>query len=234
MYNKYDIENTLKTLHILYIEDEDPIRKSITKVLKCYSDHVLSIASAEEAKEIYEDFQADIVICDINLSGISGISFVKWIREFDDTTHIFLLTAYTDKEYLLEAVKLKLVDYLVKPIDLGILEDVLKKITKNIINMKKLNIRFISGAEYSNQQCTVKFNEHTYNLRAKEVLLLDYLISKKTRMTSKDELNNYLWDYDMASDSAFKSLMNKLRSKVGKESIKNISGIGYQILLDES
>lgn len=236
MYNRYDvcIQNTLKTLRILYIEDEDPIRKSITRVLSYFSDHVLSLNSAENAQKIYKEFEPDIIICDINLPGISGISFVKWVREFDEKTHIFLLTAYTDKEYLLEAVKLKLIDYLIKPIDFEILGKILKEITQKIISIKKLNIKFISGAEYCNQQCSIKFNNRIYDLRVKEVMLLDYLIARKTRMTSKEELNNYLWDYDMISDSAFKSLMNKLRSKIGKESIKNISGVGYQILIHES
>ena len=49
-------------------------------------------------------------------------------------------------------------------------------------------------------------------------------------MLSVEELKNYIWgnEYE-ATESAFKNLLNKLRSKIGKESILNISGVGYRL-----
>lgn len=229
--NDFSIQTTLKSLHILYVEDEAPIRTTITKVLQYFSDHILAVESAEEAMRVYQKYQPDIIICDINLPGMSGIDFVKWVRKFDEKSQIFLLTAYTDKEYLLDAIKLGLVDYLTKPIDFNILEKTLKDAARKVIQAKTLHVELISGAIYCYQQRTIKFKQGTYALTAKEVKLLDHLISNRSRMTSKEELKACLWDDDMASESAFKSLINKLRSKIGKEAIENISGVGYRIIL---
>lgn len=229
--NDFSLQTTLKSLHILYIEDDASIRATITKVLHYFSDAILALESAEEAMKAYEDFHPDIIICDINLPGMSGIDFVKWVRQFDEKSQIFLLTAYTDKEYLLEAVKLSLVDYLTKPIDFTILEKTLKNAARKVIQHKTLNVHFISGAIYCYQQRSVTYHSELHPLTAKEVKLLDHLISNQSRMTSKEELQKSLWDEDMGSESAFKSLVNKLRSKIGKESIENISGVGYRILL---
>lgn len=230
----FPVQTILKSLHILYVEDEDPIRDSVTKVLKYFSSHVLSVESAEAAMHMYENYRPNIVICDINLPGMSGIDFVKWIREFDKKSQVFLLTAYTDKDYLMEAVKLNLVDYIVKPVDFDLLEKTLKNAARELIQCKSLSVDFNTGATYCYQQRSVKMKDTIHVLTAKEVKLIDYLIINKKRMTSKEELINYLWEDDDASESAFKSLMNKLRTKIGKEAIQNISGVGYQLLINES
>lgn len=227
----FSLQTTLKSLHILYIEDETSIRTTITKVLRYFSEHVLSLESAEEAMNIYQEYKPDIIICDINLPGISGIDFVKWVRQCDDKSQIFLLTAYTDKTYLLEAIKLSLVDYLTKPIDFNMLEKTLKEAARKVVQCKTLNVTFTTGAVYCYQQRCVNVEGEIHPLTAKEVKLLDLLITNKNRMTSKEELQSMLWEEDMGSESAFKSLVNKLRSKIGKEAIENISGVGYRIIL---
>lgn len=232
--NNYFIKNSLPILRILYVEDEVDIRKSITKILNYFTEQVISASSGEEAMEVYEKFHPDIIICDINLPGISGIDFVKWLRAKDETTQVFLLTAYTDKEYLLDAIKLNLVDYLIKPIDFDILIKTIKYAADKVIELKTLNVEFISGAVYSYQECKIIFENETNILTIKEVTLLNYLIENKSRIVAKEELKNYLWDYDLATETAFKSLMNKLRSKIGKDSIKNISGVGYKIIIKEN
>jgi len=229
--NDFSLQTTLKSLRILYIEDDASIRTTITKVLRYFSDAIFAVESAEEAIKSYMHFQPDIIICDINLPGMNGIEFVKWVRQFDEKSQIFLLTAYTDKEYLLEAVKLSLVDYLTKPIDFTMLEKTLKNAARKVIQNKTLNVQFITGAVYSYQQRSVTFGNKAYPLTAKETRLLDHLITNKSRMTSKEELQTTLWEDDMGSESAFKSLVNKLRTKIGKEAIENISGVGYRILL---
>ena len=56
------------------------------------------------------------------------------------------------------------------------------------------------------------------------------MYENKHRTVSKDEIKNHLWeDSYEATDSALKSVLNKLRNKIGKDSIKNVSGVGYQI-----
>jgi two-component system, OmpR family, response regulator VanR len=67
-------------------------------------------------------------------------------------------------------------------------------------------------------------------LTSKELDLLSFLIKNSNRIVSTDELKANIWeDCFEATDSALKNLLNKLRKKIGKESIINISGVGYRL-----
>lgn len=226
-----DATAILKSLRILYIEDEASIRQSITRVLNYFSPHVLALEDAKSAQLHFHEFKADIIICDINLPGLSGIEFVKWVRGFDESVQIFLLTAYTDKAYLLDAIKLNLVDYLTKPIDFEILERTLKEAALKRVKSSNLEAVFINGAHYCLQTKTVHLQAKEYILTAKEATFLDYLLANPARTISKEELKLHVWQEELTSESAFKSLVNKLRAKVGKEAIENLSGIGYRVVL---
>ena len=75
----------------------------------------------------------------------------------------------------------------------------------------------------------IKANEEIL-LTAKELILLDLFINNNHRVLSIHELKVALWDDEFeATDSALKNLLNKLRKKIGKESIINISGVGYRL-----
>ncbi len=228
-YDSLPIKSTYKFLKILYIEDEDTINENITKILKYFTSNVVSCKNAEDALKLYEEIKPDIIISDINLPGMSGLDFVKRIREFDETSQIFLLSAYTEKEYLFEAIKLNLVDYLTKPINFDILSNAINKAAANILKLKPLNVVFENGASYCYQEKVVTYENTNHNLTSKETKLLDYLIKNNSRLVSKDELLLNIWDDEVGTESALKALMNKLRNKIGKEVIENISGLGYKL-----
>ncbi|MFA6740039.1 MAG: helix-turn-helix domain-containing protein [Arcobacteraceae bacterium] len=67
-------------------------------------------------------------------------------------------------------------------------------------------------------------------LTSKELDLIGFLIKHNNRIVSSDELKSNIWeDCFQATDSALKNLLNKIRKKIGKESITNISGVGYRL-----
>ena len=67
-------------------------------------------------------------------------------------------------------------------------------------------------------------------LTLKELDLISFLIKNSNRIVSSDELKSNIWeDCFEATDSALKNLLNKVRKKIGKESITNISGVGYRL-----
>lgn len=68
------------------------------------------------------------------------------------------------------------------------------------------------------------------SLTSKEISFLDFLIRNNNRIIPIEELKSAIWEDEYeATDSAFKNLLNKLRKKIGKESILNISGVGYKL-----
>ncbi|WP_428028618.1 response regulator transcription factor [Arcobacter sp.] len=229
---KSTIKNILKDLHVLYIEDEESIRKNITKTLKLLIKDVTDISDTSTAFEILQNKQIDLIICDINMPNENGIEFIKRVRQAGLKLPVTLLSASTDKEYLLEATRLKLVDYLVKPIDFHTLQNTLENAAYEILESGKYIIRFEDNIFYNFVEKKIyKDNEdNEILLTSKELELLDFLILNDHKLISQDEIKENIWeDSDLATDSALKNLLNKLRKKIGKNSIKNISGFGYKI-----
>lgn len=230
--NKDYLKNALKYLNILYIEDEKNIRENIEKTLNMFVNKVFTSENSEFAFNIFQKNRIDLIISDINLPGESGIDFVKKIRKNHINTPVILLTAYTDKDYLLEATKLKLVDYLVKPIDFSILKNALSNATEEIINNGMFIIDLPDNISYNvmHKILYYKKNYQEIDLTAKEIELLEYLIKNNNRVISHDEIKNEIWEDSFeATDSALKNLLTKLRKKIGKNAIKNTSGVGFRI-----
>ena len=232
MSESYNFSKILKNLNILYIEDEKNIRLNIKKTLELFCENVFDAENILNAKEILTKQRIDIIISDINLPDMSGIDFVKEIRITDKTIPIVLLSAYTDKEFLLEATKLKLVDYLTKPINFKDLNNALQKCVEEILDNSRYIITFKNNIQYNvSHNCLIDNNEQEeIRLTNKELDLLNFLIKNNNRVCSAEELKSAIWDdYLEATDSALKNLLNKIRKKIGKESIINISGVGYKL-----
>jgi len=230
----YTDNNILNQATILYIEDEDNIRFNIEKTLKLICKKVLAVSNADDALESYNANKIDIILSDINLPGMSGLEFTKLIRENNRLIPIILLTAHTNTELLLEATRLRLIDYLTKPIDFEMLHDALKRATKEILLNGTYLVEFENDTRYNinKKQLLHSKSNKDIKLTSSEIELLEYMLQFKERVVSADELKNVLWqDEELATDSALKNLLNKLRNKIGKESISNISGIGYRLIL---
>ncbi len=230
--NKNILKIILKKLNILYIEDEYNIRENITNTLKILCEHVYSVENIKKAEEIKKNNRIDVIISDINLNEENGLDFIRKIRKNNLDIPVILLSAYTDKEYLLEATKLKLVDYLVKPVEFQELSGALMRACQEIISRANYIIDFEGNISYNviRKKLFNKISNEEISLTAKEIHLLDYLIQNNQRVVSHEELKNNIWENSFdATDSALKNLLTKIRKKIGKNGIKNIPGIGFRI-----
>jgi len=160
--NKRNLD-ILSNFNILYIEDEPELLKHTTTVLEDFVKNIFPTLTCKEALSIIEKYKVDIIITDINLKYENGIEFLKEIK-YDKGYDIpaIVATAYTDTEYLIDAIKLKVEDYIVKPINikdlLNSIHDVLlpiaqKKEIKSSYNM----IKTISAVTDGKQVELVKF-----------------------------------------------------------------------------
>ena len=163
---------------------------------------------------------------------MSGIELSKEIRKNNTNIPIILLTAYTETSMLLDATKLKLINYLVKPVVFDDLYDSFVDAVKDI-NIDKTSSVYFQNEIIYNQTNSILYEKNIEkDLTQSERKLLDYFILHKDRTVSIDEIKLYIWnDSDKATDSAFKSLLNKLRHKIGQDSIKNVSGVGYHLVI---
>ena len=118
----------LQNLTLLYAEDEVGIRENIADSLRYYVKEVYEVNDGEEGYELYLEKTPDIILTDIRMPNVNGIEFIKKIRQTNKNIPVVMITAHTDKEYLLDAIELHMEKYIVKPIDLDKLFEKLIKI----------------------------------------------------------------------------------------------------------
>jgi len=224
-------QKILKSLVILYIEDEDMIRNSVSNTLKMIFKDVISFDNAQDAYTYYKSNQIDLILSDINLPNLSGIEFSKLIRKDNYNIPIILLTAYTNTDMLLEATKLKLVSYITKPVVFDELYGSFKIAVQDILRNSNNILRFSNSTVYDLSSKLLYKENQEIHLTSSENRLLDIFVHNLDKTVSIFDIKDQLWDdpYD-ATDSALKSVLSKLRSKIGKNSIKNVSGMGYYLV----
>ncbi|MFA7084056.1 MAG: response regulator transcription factor [Arcobacteraceae bacterium] len=225
-----EIIEKLKSLTLLYAEDEEGIRKNIADSLSYYVKEVLEASNGQEAYELYLEKKPDIIMTDIHMPILNGIDFVKKVRELDKTVPIIMITAHTDKEYLLQAIELKMEKYIVKPIELDVLFDVFRKCLDTIVFNNNIVLEIDNNYTYDYDKKELKYKKEIILLNKKELSFFELLIQNQNRIVSYEELQNRVWIDDVMTDSALRSLVRNLRKKLPTDIIFNLSGVGYRFV----
>ncbi|MCD8543442.1 MAG: response regulator transcription factor [Sulfurospirillum cavolei] len=217
----------LKSLKLLYAEDEEGIRKPMANTLAYYLKEVLEARDGEEALDIYYEQRPDIILTDLRMPRKDGLDMVKEIRKNDKKTPILMITTHTDKEYLLSAIELKIEKYLIKPIALNELLSGLRLCVSEIESGRSLfleckNCKF----DFKNRRILHEGGKET-ELTHKESDFLELLLRKKGMIVSYEEIELNVWKEEFMSIAALRTLVKSLRKKLPNSSIKNHSQTGY-------
>jgi DNA-binding response OmpR family regulator len=217
---------------ILFIEDEVETRQNYTVYLKTLFEEVYEAGDGQEALELYKKIKPDIMIIDINLPKMNGLEFLTKVRETDHSTKAIMLTAHTDKSFLLEATALKLTRYLVKPVNRRDLKKAIQITLEELGNYKVTTVKKIVIDENNFWDTTKKeffhFNK-IVTLTSNEKKLLELLLSHKDKVFSYDEIFEYFWEEDAFTLNSLKNLIKRLRKKLPVDIISNVFNQGYKI-----
>lgn len=124
---------------ILVVEDEEIERKALVTLLKEHFLESLIVYNASngmEALEILKDTGADILVCDINLPGINGLETIAFAKKINKDIVSLVLTSYNYFEYAKEAIKLGVEDFILKPVSIENMCNIIYQII-NKIDRKK-------------------------------------------------------------------------------------------------
>ena len=223
------LKNSNKNIKILYVEDDEIARENGVEYLENYFEHIYEASDAINALKLYEKHKPDIIITDIQMPKLNGLEFVKRIRQKDKKTQIILITAFCDKDYLLKAIELGLVKYLVKPVREKEFEEALflcvnslKEDNSNIVKLDE-----ITYFDTFNKNLVI--NDEIIKLRVKELAFLELLIKNKDRYVSYEEIENYVWFDSVMTKDALKTLVKNIKTKIPKDLILNLTNSGYKI-----
>ena len=225
-----NIIDKLNAFSVLYVEDEDGIRKNIEEILVHLFKETYTARNASEAHLKYVQNKPDLIITDIKMPGESGIDLIKKIRQEDSKTRIIITSAHTDLEYMLEVAELHLVKYIIKPITQEKLMNALISFLKTHDDSKIYTLSTSCIFDYSKSIITNE--EESFDLTKKENSFLKILITKN-RIITYDEMENLIWDEDsIMTPNAMRLFIKNFRKKLPKNSLKNIQGTGYKLIRD--
>lgn len=223
------LKNSYNNIKILYVEDDEIARENGVEYLQNFFETIYEASDAIIALQLYEKYKPDIIITDIQMPKLNGLEFVQKIRQKDKKTQIIIITAFCDRDYLLKAVELQLVKYLIKPVKEKEFEEALF-LCVNFLKEDNSNIVKLENEIYFdtfNKNLVIK--DELVKLRAKEILFLELLIKNKNRYVTYEEIENYVWSDSVMTKDALKTLVKNLKTKIPKDLILNLTNSGYKI-----
>ena len=214
---------------ILIAEDEQALLESMTEYLELFFEKVYRAKDGQEAYLSYLKHHPDIIIADINMPHLDGLSMIEKIRKNDQIIKIIITSAHSDQKKLLQAIELHLVKYLIKPVQSDHLKTLLFTLVDELhIQKHTLNLK----ESFYWDTFSRKLFHHTDEivLKPKEQKVMALLCSHPNQSISSIDIYNHLYEDQPERDyssHAITSLMKRLRQKLPKETIKSAYGVGY-------
>lgn len=222
----------------LLVEDEEIARKTLKFYLNTIFDEVIVSSDGANALEIYkQDSSFDLVLTDIKMPNLDGIGMIDEIIKIKPSQRFIIVSAYKNEDDLLKLINLNVLGYYVKPLDVDDMMKMLQKAKEEIFstnNEEKTDDKIIqlnSTFKYKKgeKDFLYKGNE-LVKLSNKEAMILKVLIENINKVVSLQTFKDEVWKDVQVTDSAFRTVMKRLRDKLEEDDfITSFKGEGYII-----
>jgi two-component system, OmpR family, response regulator QseB len=221
-------------MKILLVEDDDRIARPLARDLR-HQNHVVDIAKdGVEGWDFAEAASYDLILLDIMLPRMDGITLCKRLRDNASNALILMLTARdttTDKVVGLDAGA---DDYLVKPFALEELAARIRALCRRGADSKPLVLSY-GQLQFDPSTRIVTYAEQPLSLTPKEYMILECLLTHPTQVLTRSALLDKGWEFDqLAGEATIKTHVTNLRRKLKaagspEDLIETVYGIGYRL-----
>jgi DNA-binding response OmpR family regulator len=216
-------------MSILLVEDDQDLAAGLLVALRKEGLAINHVGTGKDALHVINTETPDIVILDIGLPDISGLSVLRQLRQQHGDLPVLLLTARDSLGDKVAGLDSGADDYLAKPFDMAELLARLRALARRV-NTASSNIISIGSVslDAASQQVTV--NGVPAELPRREYMLLKVLMENAGRVQTRDSLENrlYSWGEEVASN-ALEVHIHHLRKKIGADFIATVRGVGYTV-----
>lgn len=224
-------------MRILLVEDYAPLRKSTAQGLEEAGFAVDAAADGEEGLWYAKSNDYDVIILDLMLPGIDGLTILKRLREAGSTVHVLILTARDTLEDRVKGLNVGADDYLVKPFAFAELLARVRALVRRRYETKNPAIR-IGDLEIDTAGRMVRRAGETIELTAREYALLEFLAMRAGELVSRTDIWEHVYDFHSSAQSNVVDVyIGYLRHKIEREGrprlIHTRRGQGY-VLEEES
>ena len=220
-------------MRLLVIEDERDLCEDIAKKLRLSGYEADTCVDGEAALELLAVERYDLVLLDLNLPKVDGMTVLRTLREHDQETGVLILSARSEISDKVDGLDAGANDYLSKPFHLEELEARVRSLTRRSFVQHDAVLR-CGELSFDTVKRTAQAKGENVALTRKENGILEYLLLNQGRPVSQEELIEHVWDgsVDVFSNSIrvhISSLRKKLRAVLGYDPIINRIGEGYHL-----
>lgn len=225
-------------MRILIVEDEYDIRSVLEKRLKKqYS--VDACGDGLEALDFIHTYSYDLMIFDIMLPGLDGISLVKKVRKEKMNTPIIMLTAKDSIDDRILGLDSGADDYLCKPFAYEELLARIRVLMRRKQDVAKDNRLRIDNLVVDTATCQVTRGDKSITLSSREYMVLEYLMRNQKMILSRRQIEERAWNHQFEGGSNIVDVyIRYLRRKIDlpgeKKLIHTVRGFGYCLKVDEA
>ena len=236
--------------NILVVDDEPVARQSLTDILKLEGHNVTSAPNGQSAVEHVRTHPIDLMIVDLRMPGMDGLEVVQVVNQISPDTEVILLTAFGSTETAIQALRLRIHDYLLKPaspaqILASVKKGLARRSTRSRVSSAAVSVADVDEAievfslkdgttvDLSRRQ--IKHKSKVEHLTPAEGRLLRILIENEGKVFSHRELVLLVQGYDTSQREApeiLRPLVSRLRHKLDQfpslsERVVSVRGTGY-------
>lgn len=120
-------------MNVILVDDEDVALNALKRRVdwKKYGfEEVFAVGSAQQAREVFQNYVIDVMISDIEMPGGSGLELFEWVKSYYPAVECVYVTCHPEFDYVRKALQLGSADYLLKPIDYEELDEILSQLVE--------------------------------------------------------------------------------------------------------
>lgn len=224
-------------MRLLVVEDEQDLNDILVKRLESANYSVDSCFNGLDSLDYIHSTEYDVIILDIMLPKIDGLTVLKKIRSNNINTPVILLTAKDSIDDRVHGLDMGADDYLIKPFAFDELLARIRVMTRKKSN-NTTNIFTIADLTVNCNTHTVTRGNKAINLSSKEFSILEYMIMNQGIVLSKEKIEEHIWNYDYEGDTnIIKVYIRYLRKKIDDDFniklIHTIRNCGYVLKVDK-
>jgi DNA-binding response OmpR family regulator len=218
-------------MRLLLVEDSERLRRSLTRSLSRSGYAIDAVGDGREGLWLAESNPYDVIILDIMLPGLDGISLLHELRSKGNRTHILMLTAKDTVEDRVTGLQMGADDYLIKPFAFEELLARIQALCRRSYGQKE-SLVAIGSLQIDTGTKDVRCGNEPVGLSPREFRLLEYLAMRQGQTVSREAIEAHIYD-DMVEpmsnvvDAAIYALRKKLARFADAPLIHTRRGFGY-------
>lgn len=216
-------------MRVLLVEDDELLGAGAKAGLEQAGYTVDWLRDGREAANALADGEPDLLVLDLGLPGVDGLSVLRRLRARKSDLPVLVLTARDGIEARIAGLDAGADDYLVKPFDLGELTARLRAIGRRAQGRSHPLIEH-GDLVFDPAARTVRLDGVAVDLSPRELAILEALLERPGMPLSRDRLEEILYGWGEGVESnALEVHVHHLRRKLGRDRIRTIRGLGYMI-----